>query len=74
MLSKGILQGLASLGAQRVKNLPAVQETQVDSCMGKMPWRREWKPTPVSLPEESHGQRSLAGHSQWGHKDSDMTS
>ena len=33
----------------------------------KMPWRRKWQPTPVSLPEEFHGQRSLAGYSPWGH-------
>ena len=30
---------------------------------GKIPWRRKWEPTPVFLPEKSHGQRSLAGHS-----------
>ena len=34
----------------------------------KIPWRREQLPTPVSLPGESHGQRSLAGYSPWGHK------
>ena len=32
----------------------------------KMPWRREWLPTPIFLPGESHGQRSLAGYSPWG--------
>ena len=32
----------------------------------KIPWRRKWQPTPVSLPGKSHGQRSLAGHSPWG--------
>ena len=32
----------------------------------KMPWRREWLPTTVFLPGESHGQRSLAGYSPWG--------
>ena len=31
-----------------------------------------WHPTPVFLPEKSHGQRSLAGYSPWGHKESDM--
>ena len=36
-------------------------------------WRRTWQPTPVFLPGESHGQRSLAGCSPWGHKKSDMT-
>ena len=35
--------------------------------------RREWLPTPVFLPGESHGQRSLAGYSPWGHKESDTT-
>ena len=36
-------------------------------------WRRHWHPTPVFLPGESHGQRSLAGYSPWGHKESDTT-
>ena len=31
----------------------------------KIPWRRKWQPTPVFLPGESHGQRSLAGYSPW---------
>ena len=30
---------------------------------GKIPWRRKWQPTPVLLPRQSHGQRSLAGYS-----------
>ena len=34
---------------------------QFDPWVGKIPWRREWKPSPVFLPGESHGQRSLAG-------------
>ena len=37
-----------------------------DSCVGKIPWRRNWQPTPGFLPGESHGQRSLVGHSPWG--------
>ena len=37
----------------------------------KIPWRRKWQPTPVFLPRKSHGQRSLAGCSPWGHKESD---
>ena len=45
----------------------------LDPCVGKIPWRRAWQPTPVFLPGESHGQRSLAGYSQWGRKESDMT-
>ena len=52
--------------AQIVKNLPAMRETQALSWVGKIPWRREWVPTPVYLPEEFHGQRNLAGYSPWG--------
>ena len=33
-----------------------------DPWVGKVPWRRTWQPTPVLLPRESHGQRSLAGY------------
>ena len=36
-------------------------------------WRRKWQPTPVFLPGESQGQRSLAGCSPWGRTESDMT-
>ena len=36
-------------------------------------WRRAWQPSPVFLPGESHGQRSLAGHGPWGRKESDTT-
>ena len=41
--------------------------------VGQIPWRRKWQPTPVVLPGESYRQRSLAGYSLWGHKESDMT-
>ena len=40
---------------------------------GKIPWRRKWHPTPVLLPRESHGGRSLVGYSPWGHKELDTT-
>ena len=39
----------------------------------KIPWRREWQPTPVFLPGEFHGQGSLAGYSPWGSKELDIT-
>ena len=39
----------------------------------QIPWRWAWQPTPVFLPGESHRQRSLAGYSSWGRKESDMT-
>ena len=41
--------------------------------VGKIPWTRAQQPTPIFLPGESHGQRSLAGYSPWGHKESDTT-
>ena len=41
--------------------------------LGKDPWRRRSQPTPVFLPGKSHGQKSLAGYSPWGHKELDMT-
>ena len=41
--------------------------------IGKIPWRREWLPTPVFLPGEFHGQRSLAEYRSWGHKELEMT-
>ena len=56
-----------------VKNLPAMQETQVPSLGQEDAWRREWLLTPVFLPGEFHGLRSLAGYSPRGHKESDMT-
>ena len=44
-----------------------------DPWVGKIPWRRAWQPTPVFLPGESHGQRSLVGYSPWDHRELDMT-
>ena len=44
-----------------------------DPWVGKIPWRREWLPTPVFLPGESHGQRSLVDYSPWNCTESDMT-
>ena len=51
----------ASLVAQRLKRLPAMPETRVRSLGQEDPWRRKWQPTPVLLPGESHGGRSLEG-------------
>ena len=44
-----------------------------NSWVGKIPWRREWQPTPVFLLGESYGQRNLVGYSPYGHKQSNMT-
>ena len=62
----------ASLVAQLVKNLPAMQEAWgrpgFDPWVGKIPWRRERLPTPVFWPGEFHGQ-----HSPWVCQESDTT-
>ena len=49
-------------------------ETQFDPWVGKIPWRRQWQPTPVLLPGKSHGRRSLVGCSPWGCYKLDTTS
>ena len=59
--------------AHSVKNLPVMQETGSTPWVGKIPWRRKWLPTPIFLPGEFYGPRSLVGCSPWGHKESDMT-
>ena len=59
----------ASLVAQMVKNRLAMQVTWV----GMTPWRRKWQSTPVVLPGEAHGQRSLVGYSPCSCKELDMT-
>ena len=41
---------------------------QFSSWVGKIPCRREWQPTPVFLPGEFHGQRSLEGYNPWFHE------
>ena len=59
-----------SLVVQRLKHLPAMQETWVRSLGQEVPWRKKWQPTPVLLPRKSHGQRNLTGYSPWGRKKS----
>ena len=68
-----ILDFLWACGGSEVKNLPAMQETWVRSLVGKIPWRREWQPTPVFLLGKFHGQRSLVGYSPSGCKELDTT-
>ena len=55
-----------------VKNPPANAGDVRDK--GSIPgMEKKWQPTPVFLPGESHGQRSLVGYSQWGCNESDTT-
>ena len=54
-------------------SLLAMQETWVQSLGQEDPLEKGMATTPVSLPGEFHGQRSLVGYSLWGHKELDMT-
>ena len=67
----------ASQVALLVKNRPANRRHkrhEFDPWVRNIPWRRTQQPTPVFLLENpSHGQRSLAGYSLWGHKEFDTT-
>ena len=59
---------------QMVKNLPAMQETQVQSQGWKDPLEEGiFQPTPVFLPREIHGQLCLVGYCPWNHKETDTT-
>ena len=62
------LQGFPGGAAVKIHLLT---KTTLQSWVRKIPWRRKWQPTPVFLPGESHGQRSLVGYSPRGRKESD---
>ena len=59
--------------AQQVKNLPVMQETWVRSLGQEDPLEEEMATHSSILAWKIHGQRSLAGSSPWGHKESGMT-
>ena len=61
-------------GGSEVKD-PACNVGDLGSIAGleRSPGKRKWQPTPVFLPGVSHGQRSLAGYSPGGHKESDTS-
>ena len=67
----------ASLVSQLVKK-PSCQGRRhkrhgFDPWVGKIPWKRKWQPSPVFLPGEFHGQRSLAGYNPWSLKELDTS-
>ena len=69
-----IFQGTGSSPvAHLVKNLPAMQENWVRFLGQEDPLEEEMATRSSILPGESHGQKSLVGHSPWGHKESDTT-
>ena len=71
------ISGAGKTGQLHVKNETRIslqcKWPEFDPWIRKIPWRREWPPTPVFLPGEFHGQSSLTGYSLWGHKESDVS-
>jgi len=59
-------------GKESVCQCTRCRRCRFNPWVRKIPWRRNWQPTPIFLPGKSHEQ-SLAGYSLWGHKESDMT-
>ena len=59
--------------SQMIQNLPTMKETQVRFLVQKDPLEEGWLLTPLFLPVEFHGQRSLASYSPWSQKESDTT-
>ena len=64
---------MAFPGGSVAKNPPVMQERRISSWVGKIPCRRKWQPTPVFVPGESHGQKSLVAYSPWGCKELNTT-
>ena len=62
-----------SVGKESACNSRDVGEHEFNPRLRNIPWRRTWQPTPIFLPGESHGQRSLAGYCPWGDKELDTT-
>ena len=56
----------ASQVAQMVNHLLQCRRPRFDPWVRKIPWTREWLPTPVFLPGEVHGERTLVIYSPWG--------
>ena len=70
IVSKGKKKATGFPGGTVVKNIPTIQEAQVQSLLSGR-WSRKWQPTLVCLPGEFHGQMSQAGYSPWGRKESE---
>ena len=62
---EGMPRSKHCLLAQTVKILLQFGQCGFNPCVRKIPWRRKWQPSPVFLPGEFHGQRSLAGYIQF---------
>ena len=72
-LHNPLTESMCFPGGTRVKSLSANAGDKFNLWIWKIPWRRKWQPTLVFLPGEFCGQRSLAGRSPRGCKESDTT-
>ena len=61
-IQSGNLLGKASMVAQQSRICLQCRRCEFNPWVGKIPWRRKWQTTPVFLPKNSHGQRSLEGY------------
>ena len=64
---------LGTNGKELICRCRRLKRCRFDPWLKQIPLRRAWQPTPVFLPGESHGQRSLVGYSPLGCKELDMT-
>ena len=67
-MSLGITLFPPSVVAQSKESTCQGRRGRFDPWVRKIPWRRKGLPTPVFLPGESHGQRSMTGYNPWGLK------
>ena len=65
--------GMSFSGKESICQCNRLKRHRFDPWARKIPWRRQWQPTPVFLTTEFQGQRSLVGYSLWGHKELDTT-
>ena len=72
MMRESAFTGGAS-GKEHAYQCRRCKRGDFDPWVGMIFWRKAWQPTPIVLAGESHGQRSLAGYSPWGCKESDTT-
>ena len=70
---KGLGNSLGFPGGSDDRVCLQCRRPRFDPWVRKISWRKEWLPTPVFLPGESHGQRNLAGYTPWSCTESDTT-
>ena len=79
-IDKGFPGGILLFPGNKHQGFPGGSEDKASACnagdpgsipgLGRFPWRRKWQSTPVFLPGESHGERSLVGYSPRGREES----